>query len=114
MAEERGVTQEQEIATYEFLRVRKRNYQLTFGPMHGQEVLRDLAEFCRANDSCFDDTTGKSLERLEGRREVFLRIQRQLQLNPDMLYALSTGRSFKYVLTEEKTDEDGLAELIGE
>ena len=52
-----------------------------------EEVLRDLAKFCRAHDSTFHkDERAATL--LEGRREVWLRIQEQLQLTTDQLYAL--------------------------
>lgn len=103
MAEER-VAPEQEVAAFEFVRARKQDFQFTFAPLHGQEVLRDLSAFCRANDTCFDDPT-KSLERLEGRREVWLRIQRNLNLTPEMLYALATGRNFTYTVKQEGDDD---------
>ncbi len=72
---------------FEFLRTRKRNYQLTFGGPAGQEVLVDLAKFCRANDTCYDNDPRKHAV-AEGRREVWLRIQRHLNLSPEQLNAL--------------------------
>lgn len=66
-------------------------YQQTFkGPL-GQEVLKDLAKFCRANDTTFhEDPRAHALA--EGRREVWLRVQQHLQLTPEQLWALYDGR----------------------
>ena len=53
----------------------------------GQEVLVDLAKFCRANESTFHpDARAHAVA--EGRREVWLRIQRHLQLSDEQLWAL--------------------------
>lgn len=47
-------------------------------------VLEDLAKFCRASESCFHiDPRAHAL--LEGRREVWLRIQEFLTMNADQL-----------------------------
>jgi len=48
-------------------------------------VLKDLAKFCRAHDSTFDKDP-RSHAILEGRREVYLRIQKYLKLTPDELW----------------------------
>lgn len=50
-----------------------------------QEVLKDLANFCRANESTFspDDRIHAVLE---GRREVFLRIENHLNLSSEDLW----------------------------
>ena len=80
------------IQTFEFLRHRKRSYQLTFDKSQPatQEVLADLAKFCRANEPCFDaDPRIHAL--LEGRREVWCRITQHLHLSTDELYALYKG-----------------------
>jgi hypothetical protein len=71
----------------DFLRLRKRAYQLTFQQPKTNEVLKDLAKFCYANETpkCGD------LYRLgvaAGRREVWLRIMRHLNLQPDELYEI--------------------------
>lgn len=48
-------------------------------------VLKDLAKFCRAYDSTFaKDSRAHAV--LEGRREVYLRIQKYLKLTPDELW----------------------------
>lgn len=50
-------------------------------------VLRDLAKFCRAHDSTFHkDPRVNSM--LEGRREVWLRIERYLNLSDEELIRL--------------------------
>ena len=78
----------------DFLRGRKQAYQLSLTSPAGQKVLADLAKFCRANDTCFDPDP-RIHAVLEGRREVFLRIQRHLNLSPDQLLELDSGRTFK-------------------
>jgi hypothetical protein len=50
-------------------------------------VLKDLAKFCRANDSTYHkDPRVHAL--LEGRKEVWLRIQEYIHLNSEELYQL--------------------------
>ena len=55
-------------------------------------VLVDLARFCRAQESTFvaDDRT---MLMLEGRREVWLRIQNYLNLSSDELFELHQIRN---------------------
>lgn len=77
-------------ATFEFLRFRKRDYQNTFATPAGARVLVDLAKFCRADDSCFHEDPRLHAV-LEGRREVWLRIQKHLNLTPDALYGIYAG-----------------------
>lgn len=48
-------------------------------------VLNDLARFCRANESTYH-TDPRLHASLEGRREVFLRLQHHLQLTPEQLW----------------------------
>lgn len=49
-----------------------------------QTVMDDLAKFCRANESTYHvDARAHAL--MEGRREVFLRIQEFLSLNADQM-----------------------------
>jgi hypothetical protein len=72
------------------LHSRKRAYETTFNPegVDQQIVLADLAEFCRANKPTFDaDPRVHAL--LEGRREVWLRIQKYLQMTPDELWEVT-------------------------
>lgn len=71
----------------EFLTSRKQAYQRTFSGVNGEKVLEDLARFCRANETTFlPDARASAL--LEGRREVWLRIQNHLNLSPDELEKL--------------------------
>lgn len=52
-----------------------------------KDVLFDLAKFCRAHDTCFHKDPRMS-DILEGRREVWLRIQQYLNLDIDEIYKL--------------------------
>jgi hypothetical protein len=64
-------------------------YNQTFGEKnrYAHYVLKDLARFCRANESTFNpDPRAHAV--LEGRREVWLRIQEHLNLTPEQVYAL--------------------------
>jgi hypothetical protein len=70
-----------------FLRGRKQDYQTVFESPVGRRVLADLARFCRAHATTYHDDPRKHAV-LEGRREVWLRIQQNLQLSDDQLYAL--------------------------
>ena len=84
---------------FDFFKRRKINYQLAANQPAMQELLIDLAVFCRANETCVvKDMHGKvDMDRtmmLEGRREVWLRIQEHLNLNIQQLYSLYTGRQF--------------------
>jgi len=52
-----------------------------------RQVLKDLAKFCRANETAFHkDPRAHAV--LEGRREVYLRIQNYLKLTPDQLWEI--------------------------
>lgn len=59
-------------------------YQQTFGTEIAKDVLADLRIFCHATMT----TAGRneSLERLEGRREVFLRIMQMMKVNIEDIY----------------------------
>lgn len=51
-----------------------------------ENILNDLKIFCRANESTFS-ADPRIHAMLEGRREVWLHIERQLKLKPDELIA---------------------------
>lgn len=70
---------------------RRHAYRMTFkGPL-AEVVLKDLARFCRAHESTFmADERAHALA--EGRREVWLRIANHLNLSPDQLWTLYSGR----------------------
>lgn len=71
--------------TLDFLRGRKRAYQVAFSGPAGERVLEDLAKFCRANEPTFasDD---RNTARYEGRREVWLRVTAHLGLTSEQLF----------------------------
>lgn len=70
-----------------FLLQRKRAYALAFGSPAGQEALKDLEKFCRAKQTCFDPDP-RIHAVLEGRREVYLRIQEHLERTVEELAVL--------------------------
>lgn len=71
----------------QFLARRRTVYVKTFMNPYGEEVLLDLAKFCRAHDTTFHpDPRAHAVA--EGRREVWLRIQKHLQLTDDQLWQL--------------------------
>lgn len=70
-----------------FLFGRQKAYQTIFSGPVAEKVLTDLAQFCRANQSTFHpDPRVHAL--MEGRREVWLRIQNHLKLTPEQLWQL--------------------------
>lgn len=72
---------------YRFLRRRRTAYTQVFCNPVGEEVMKDLARFCHAHKStAHADTRAQAL--LEGRREVWLRIQHHTQLSDDQLWKL--------------------------
>jgi hypothetical protein len=77
--------------TKAFLRQRQTAYQTTFAGPGGERVLADLAKFCRAYKTTYHEDPYIAA-RLDGRREVFLRVQAHLQLNDEQLWKLF-GRS---------------------
>ena len=75
----------------QFILTRQYNYRKTFLNPPGEAVLRDLASFCRANESTFHEDARLHAV-AEGRREVWLRIQNHLNLSPADLWRLTSGR----------------------
>lgn len=75
---------------YNFLSGRRWAYKNTFDNPNGQRVLKDLARFCRANDPTFHENERVDAA-LQGRREVWLRIQQHLQLSDEQLWELYGG-----------------------
>lgn len=80
---------------FDFLRRRRTWYQQTFRKDNyaAQEVLIDLAQFCRANQTTFHDDPRVSAV-LQGRHEVWLRITNHLHLTSEQLFALYNGNQF--------------------
>lgn len=76
------------------LGARRHAYRTVFKGPYSEVVLKDLARFCRAHESTFiADPRAHALA--EGRREVWLRLQNHLQLTPDQLWTLYSGRPAK-------------------
>ena len=78
----------------DFLRGRKSAYMKVFSrtDLASQMVLRDLYIFCRANESCMIPGDDHRTFALEGRREVWLRIQQHIGLSPEELLNLYNGK----------------------
>lgn len=73
---------------FSFLSGRRAAYRNIFlSPESKRNVLPDLARFCRANESCFHPDARMHAV-LEGRREVWNRIQSHINLPPEELWAL--------------------------
>ena len=70
-----------------FLFKRRTSYRRVFLTPEGEKVLHDLARFCRANTSTFHEDPRLAAQ-LDGRREVWLRIQHQLKLDDDQLWQI--------------------------
>jgi len=70
---------------------RKRAYHAVFDNPEGERVLTDLARFCRAADSTFHPDP-RIAANLDGRREVWLRIQQHLNLSEQDLWSLLNER----------------------
>jgi len=74
----------------DFLATRRQNYIRVFDGPPGDAVLRDLAIFCRANQSTLHQDQRIS-DALNGRREVWLRIQQHLNMTDEQLWELCQG-----------------------
>lgn len=79
--------------TLSALKIKFRDLGVSYGHVFSKEnqfthvVLKDLAKFCRAYDTTFHADARLSAA-LEGRREVWLRIQKHLNLDADEIYKL--------------------------
>lgn len=73
--------------TIAYVTGRMQSYRSSIGAPAGRLALADLADFCRANSSTFHPDPHIAA-RLDGRREVWLRIQQHLNLSPDQLMEL--------------------------
>lgn len=61
---------------------------------HTKVVLKDLALFCRAHVTTFHPDPRVHAV-LEGRREVWLKIQEMLELTPEQIYELHKIKEFR-------------------
>lgn len=61
--------------------------------VHAEVVLKDLARFCRAHSTTFlPDARAHAV--LEGRREVWLKIQEHLHLTEEEIYRLHAVKEY--------------------
>ncbi len=93
-------------ADHEIIRQRARGYKLAVNAPGVQDMLADLAGFCRAVRLVADKETldPTRLAILVGRQQVWERIQHHFNLTTDELYALYLGRPF-----QSKEDQDNAA-----
>lgn len=63
----------------------KRAYELAFAPPAGPAIMLDLKSFCRADETCVVPGDRDRTYVLEGRREVWLRINDYLTLSAEDL-----------------------------
>lgn len=73
--------------TRAFLKQRQLAYQRVFDGVAGEAVLRDLAKFCRAHETTFH-TDPRVSAILQGRHEVWIRIQEHLKLTDEQTWKL--------------------------
>jgi len=91
--------------TFDLFRFRKRDFQHTFGTPSGQRVLAILSKFCRAADNAAVPGDRDRTMILVGRREVWLLIQKQLNLTSEELFALDGGKTVRRLMTQETEHE---------
>lgn len=76
---------------------RRHAYLTLFKGPNSDVVLKDLARFCRAHETTADTDDEKQTYLQEGRREVWLRIQRHLNMSPkDLWDHYSAGKHGPY------------------
>lgn len=82
----------------------KRAYQAAFGSPAGKTVMEDITPFCRARETCVVPGDRDRTYVLEGRREVYLRIQDFLDLSPEQLVEKYT-RPAKGAISHDRSDD---------
>jgi hypothetical protein len=84
----------------------KTAYQIVFGAgPAGQAVLDDLGRFCRANEPCWSEDQ-RHHARLEGRREVWLRIQAEINMPSEELLQRRIGDNYVVMKIEPEDETD--------
>ncbi len=81
-------------------------YQIAFSGAPGQAVLEDLGRFCRAEEPCWSEDQ-RHHARLEGRREVWLRIQNEINKPVEELLQRRVGDSYVVVKIEPEDEDNG-------
>jgi hypothetical protein len=85
----------------------KTAYQIVFGDgPAGQAVLSDLGRFCRAEEPCWSEDQ-RHHARLEGRREVWLRIQNELRLPTEELLQRRVGEDYVVMKIKPEDEDNG-------
>ncbi len=85
----------------------KTAYQIVFGGgPAAQSVLGDLGRFCRADQPCWSEDQ-RHHARLEGRREVWLRLRAQLDLTVEELLQRRVGDDFVVMKIEPEDQDNG-------
>lgn len=85
----------------------KTAYQIAFADgAAGQAVLADLGRFCRADEPCWSEDA-RHHARLEGRREVILRITAQLKLPTEELLQRRMGDEFVVMKIQPEDEDNG-------
>ena len=92
--------------TREYLMRRRLAYHQVFTGVYADVVLADLATFCRAQSSTHH-TDPRVSALLEGRREVWLRIQEHLQLSEAELWALRRPDLKAGIVSQQEEDDHG-------
>lgn len=84
----------------------QRAFQIAFAGASGEAVLADLGRFCRADEPCWSEDQ-RHHARLEGRREVWLRIQNELKLPVEELLQRRVGDSYQVVKIDPEDEDNG-------
>jgi hypothetical protein len=74
----------------DFLQTRAQAYRHTFEGVHGSRVLVDLAKFCKAEETTVHKDERMTLI-LQGRREVWLRIRKHVNMSDEELWQIYHG-----------------------
>ena len=101
-----SLNEEQVTALFREVAELKTAYQIILadGPA-SRAVLLDLARFCRGDRSCWN-ADPRIHAALEGRREVWLRIQNYLHLSEEDLLQRRVGDSYQVVTYKPEDDTD--------
>ena len=100
------ITEGQATKLFEDTAELQKAYQIAFSGAAGQAVLADLSRFCRANAPCWhQDQRQHAL--LEGRREVFLRIDAELKLPVEELLQRRVGDNYYVVKIDPEDESNG-------
>lgn len=100
------ITEEQAAKLLHDTKQLQRAYQIALTGASGQAVLEDLGRFCRSEEPCWSEDQ-RHHARLEGRREVWLRIQAELKLPVEELLQRRVGDSYDVIKIEPEDEDNG-------